>query len=449
MKNKGFTLIELLGVIMILAILSLITFPPLLDQIKKSKQEIKSSTQELIIDAAKDYYEDNINAYEKVEGMTYCIDINTLTDNGYLNKKIKDENINDISNTQKVKMIYHNNKFDYDVVNSCTNNLLARNNIEVPIVTEDSGLYKSQTDEGRYIYRGGDPINNWIELNEGTEQSPNYVKYRIISFEQDGTIKVVRNLTIGHRAWDEESNNRNNDENLFCKSSGTYYGCNVWGNQNNTYLEGNKLDTFFSYKYYRDNTENEMRFTSTEKSVTKDSSINTYLNGTWLQEKKILGKYIIQHDYYVGGINYYSGYSGGDKGIVKEKQEEQILIWNGKIGLQSITESVESSIDPSCTSVYSNYYYAKNSEGKMLKDNLPESGWPCKKTYNWLVGGARWTITAVSSNNYQVWTISDLFGQNGPKFDNTNTHPAFYLKPDISLTGEGSETNPYRIVGES
>ena len=120
MKNRGFTLIELLGVIMILGILALITFPPILEQIKNSKQEIKNSTKILITDAAKDYYEDNINNYEKTEGITYCIDINTLTDNGYLNKKIKDENINDISNTKKVKMIYHNNKFEYDVVDSCT-----------------------------------------------------------------------------------------------------------------------------------------------------------------------------------------------------------------------------------------------------------------------------------------------------------------------------------------
>lgn len=120
MKNKGFTLIELLGVIMILAILALITFPPIIEEIKKSKSEIKGTTKVLIIDAAKDYYEDNINNYELIEGVTYCININTLSEQGYLNKKIKDENLNNISDNKKVKMIYHNNKFDYDVVDSCT-----------------------------------------------------------------------------------------------------------------------------------------------------------------------------------------------------------------------------------------------------------------------------------------------------------------------------------------
>ena len=60
-----------------------------------------------------------------------------------------------------------------------------------------------------------------------------------------------------------------------------------------------------------------------------------------------------------------------------------------------------------------------------------------------------WTINAVAKNNYQVWTYGVYFGQNGPKYANTNAHPTFYLKPSLTLTGEGTEANPYRIVGES
>ena len=52
----------------------------ILNQIKNAKQGIKEGTKTLIIDAAKDYYEDNINNYDQLEGMTYCIDIKTLTD---------------------------------------------------------------------------------------------------------------------------------------------------------------------------------------------------------------------------------------------------------------------------------------------------------------------------------------------------------------------------------
>lgn len=120
MKKNAFTLLELLGVVIILGVLSLITFPIILNQIKNAKQGIKDSTKTLIIDAAKDYYEDNTNNYEKIEGMTYCIDIKTLTDNNYLNKNLKNENLNNIDTNKKVKLIFHNNKFDYEIVDSCT-----------------------------------------------------------------------------------------------------------------------------------------------------------------------------------------------------------------------------------------------------------------------------------------------------------------------------------------
>ena len=120
MKNKAFTLTELLGVIVILGILALVTFPNIASHIGKAKKELKEGTKILIIDAAKDYYEDNKNDYDQLEGMTYCIDIDTLTNNNYLNKKIKDENLNDIDTSKKVKMLYQNEKFNYEVVDSCT-----------------------------------------------------------------------------------------------------------------------------------------------------------------------------------------------------------------------------------------------------------------------------------------------------------------------------------------
>ncbi len=122
MKSKAFTLIELLGVIIILGILVLVVFPPVLNQIKKSKQEINESTRLLIIDAAKDYVDDNINDYDEINGNTYCIDLNILVEKNYLNEKIKDENLNNLDISKKVKLVYKNNNFEYEIVNECTNN---------------------------------------------------------------------------------------------------------------------------------------------------------------------------------------------------------------------------------------------------------------------------------------------------------------------------------------
>lgn len=119
MKTRGFTLIELLGVIMILGVLVLILFPSLLKQISNAKKGINDANDMLIIDAAKDYVEDNGENYKKTYGVTYCINIDTLIENNYLNPKLKDENLNDINQTKIVKLVYNTN-FDYEIVNECT-----------------------------------------------------------------------------------------------------------------------------------------------------------------------------------------------------------------------------------------------------------------------------------------------------------------------------------------
>lgn len=457
MKNKGFTLLELLGVVIILGVLSMITFPIILNQIKNAKQGIKESTKTLIIDAAKDYYEDNINNYDQLEGMTYCIDIKTLTDENYLNKKIKDENLNNIDISKKVKLIYHNEKFNYEIADTCTNNSLTRNNIEVPIVTEDSGLYKSTTDHDRFIYRGGNPINNWIELNEGTEQAPNYIKYRIISFENDGTIKVVRNGSLENKLYDDpskyESANRNNTSNTsYCSASS---GCNIWGNQNNTYYEGKLLSElnmdFIKFYFLKAsiNSEPVLQQYSGSGKVTEDSTLNKYLNNTWISTKRIK-EYIINHNFYAGGL-YYNG-ANVSKEMKIEKAEQQMYTWNGKIGLINLFEYVEASINPTCTNVFSTYYYNPSYyyDGSQHLTEINE--WPCSNTnYTWIFNNTSfYTLNFHTPGSNGIWRVASIgyITHNSVTSDFIKARPAFYLKPSISLTGEGTELNPYRIVGE-
>ena len=64
---------------------------------------------------------------------------------------------------------------------------------EVKIVTTGDGLYKDEYEDGKYTYKGANP-NNYITFNNET--------WRIISVENDGTIKIMRNENIGNRVWD-------------------------------------------------------------------------------------------------------------------------------------------------------------------------------------------------------------------------------------------------------
>ena len=87
-------------------------------------------------------------------------------------------------------------------------NITAKGNImEKPITTEElkekvvttgDGLYADTYEPGRYIYKGANP-NNYITFSGET--------WRIISVENDNTIKIMRSERIGNRAWDSSNSN--------------------------------------------------------------------------------------------------------------------------------------------------------------------------------------------------------------------------------------------------
>ena len=73
--------------------------------------------------------------------------------------------------------------------------------IETVVDTGD-GLYLDTYEEGRYIYKGANP-NNYITFNNET--------WRILSVEDDGSLKIIRNESIGNMAWtDSPLNDWNN-----------------------------------------------------------------------------------------------------------------------------------------------------------------------------------------------------------------------------------------------
>ena len=65
---------------------------------------------------------------------------------------------------------------------------------KVPIITSGDGLYKDEYESGKYTYKGTNP-NNYISFN-GERAG-----WRIISIESDGKVKIIRNNSIGERAF--------------------------------------------------------------------------------------------------------------------------------------------------------------------------------------------------------------------------------------------------------
>lgn len=104
--KKGFTLIELMAVVIIIALISILTFPNIVNQIKKGKDQNKRNVENIIVTAAKKYVNDNPDKYnEKLS----CIKVEELVDNDYL----KDDILDDVS--IKYQVMYKDLK-DYKLI---------------------------------------------------------------------------------------------------------------------------------------------------------------------------------------------------------------------------------------------------------------------------------------------------------------------------------------------
>ena len=91
---------------------------------------------------------------------------------------------------------------------------------EDKIVVSGDGLYKDEYEEGRFIFKGGNP-NNYITFNNED------AGWRIISIEPDKTIKIIKNTSIGEMPWDtwdaSGSNNWSDPATLNTYLNETYY----------------------------------------------------------------------------------------------------------------------------------------------------------------------------------------------------------------------------------
>ncbi len=164
------------------------------------------------------------------------------------------------------------------------------------IVTSGDGLYADEYEEGKYTYKGANP-NNYVTFNN--EEAG----WRIISINSDGTIKIMRDASIGNIAWDTSiSNNWNRPATL------------------NTYLNGN---------YYNS-------LSSTAQSQ------------------------IVEGTYYAGGVNYYNN------DIQDQISDEKVRTSKVKVALPTLSEYIRANSNKEQCGTFSlnnnNYSTCKNSD---------------------------------------------------------------------------------------
>ena len=122
MNKKGFTLAEVLGVIIILGLLVMVSFPPLLQQLKKSQSKLSDATLKILSTATEQYIEEHPSQYPMTNGLVYYVKLETLVSNGYLRSPILDastgQQINESITCIKFKINSANN-YDYEITTQC------------------------------------------------------------------------------------------------------------------------------------------------------------------------------------------------------------------------------------------------------------------------------------------------------------------------------------------
>ena len=289
--------------------------------------------------------------------------------------------------------------------------------------TTGDGLYKDEYEAGRCVYKGGNP-NNYIIFNDEM--------WRIISVENDNTLKIVRENGITKMSWDAygTTNNRfstNEEDYCYGTSHIYFYGCNIWGDKYSTLDNNGNNVTEMPYA-------NDISDTYFLPETSSAASI--YLNTTYYESLSSVSKeQITKHQFNVGFVAYPS-----QNTFSINKQEEQKYQWLGLIGLPSAYDYAYATTNNACIGVFS---YHPDSQST-CPNNIKNHNWFTNTDYRF------WTITAFSGQDYRrgAWKVELDGSMNYPYVHNSdfNLRPVLFLKADIKITGQGTEKQPYQIT---
>ena len=281
---------------------------------------------------------------------------------------------------------------------------------EVEIVTTGDGLYEDSYEDGRLIYRGQNP-NNYIMFNDEL--------WRIIAKETDGTYKIIRNETLEKRAFDE-ANHRSTENNTYCTRPSI--GCGVY-----VAVDGEFSSPSGSQK----------------GTVTEDSSIKIYLNDDYYVNNinETAKEQMTSHTFNIGAVEYLDE-SGADS-IEKNIAGEKMYQWTGNVGLANVSDILKASTNPLCTSATTS-----TSDRDACNSNYLLDRGIASTLFYWTINAASGESGAYSGLAWRVYVAGSTVDLSGMSADNlfNAPRPVVFLKAETTLSGEGTESNPYTIM---
>ena len=175
--------------------------------------------------------------------------------------------------------------------------------------------------------------------------------------------------------------------------------------------------------------------TSNSNNWSRPATLNTYLNNDYYNSLTEEARTQITSGTFKIGLVAYN-----DTNLGNTVTKENGTIWSGNIALATASEYVRTSNNSACTSI--DAYF----------NNL--SCYSNGNTHNWLTkimnsstNKYSWLLSPLSGDSRNVFRVySDGYLNNGLAGNAApGVAPVLYLKSDISLSGEGTSSNPYTI----
>ncbi len=167
---------------------------------------------------------------------------------------------------------------------------------------------------------------------------------------------------------------------------------------------------------------------SNSNNWARPASLNTYLNGTYYNGLNSTAQsQIVAKDWGIGAV------INDNNNLATQINNENATKWNGKVALVTVSEYIRSNSN-------------KNSCGTFSLNNDNYSS--CINT-NWMYYSSNWwwTLSPRAGNSYDLFDVSNDGNVNYYYALDTYSavRPALYLSSEVTLTGSGTQSDPYVV----
>ena len=165
---------------------------------------------------------------------------------------------------------------------------------------------------------------------------------------------------------------------------------------------------------------------SSSNNWARPSSLNSYLNGTYYNGLNSTAQsQIVAKDWSIGAVAH------NDSNMANTISNEKRTKWNGKVALVTVSEYVRSNNNKSSCGTVNQIFNAISEQ--------------CKGT-TWMSNDWWWTLSPNSGNSYTAFDVypNGYIGADTVRYSN-NARPALYLSSEVTLTGSGTQLDPYTI----